>query len=981
MENIKVEEAFTFLGSNNGGNNNNNGSNNSNMTTAMTATGGTMGDGVYVSATASGKRLYGVLVEQAALKEASMLYFQDQAESLELNRRMKVLLSEHRQKQKEKQQQQQQMQDQQEEEEENTTTTNGYSNNNSTNDKKRQAIQQETLKDGGSNSPDTKRPRHEEKKDNDKSIIETTTATATTTATNNKSKDSPKDGNPITSYDDEEQQAVQKFRYVEGSGSSSSGGSGSGNNFTTTAIFDDYRVLVATFCNIKEAAGGNIDRERSITAACESGGNFVLEEQEQEEQEQSNNSNNTTTTPKQQYYYYQYEVLPASLQSQSTKQSILGIDGGGFEMRTSMGFHSFLKDTNLPPWFPLSNLQLGNSNKVLGMLNMKRDNSGNVIWDQMYNSNNGGGGANSEVSLMAAGTRLPMHPRPNSHSYEIGVIGGGIAGLACCQELVTMLQNDNINARVTLLEARDRFGGRLWTESMGGSSSSSNNNNNKEDVVEESSETTTTTAAAIPIELGAQWIHGIDDNPLAALSKKAKCDFITASEEVTMLGASGERVDSKMDDNMGKLFDDLLDHAAEDCWGVNDEAEGGNGGEEGGNDSYPENSQAAIKWYSSVFVDKAREEGREKKNSNNINLSNEDASSSKEKRGPKPVGVPPHRRSTDRSVDYEIGRAISKHKLRQVSKLGVAEQRMLMWNTKNVEYALGANISDLSMKYWDSDERHAFEGDHVLLRQGYSSVIQHMLASLQQAGKDRFQHVLNFPVGKVEYARKSVTKRYSRDARSRLQRKLVDLSDTCSVTSQDGKDTRYFDFLVCAVPLGVLKEATERNTEAEEQGKLTNKLMFVPSLPFSKIDAITNVGFGLLDKVFLQFPTAFWRDKEIFSEVGQCLFGNVTGVNPHHYMFFDVGKCLGNSGGNSPAILMSLISGKEAVACECLSDKELVAETMETLRKIFSHSPLPEPIAFRITRWGKDPYSRGSYTFLPPGATDQGKTIYTTFSS
>ena len=32
---------------------------------------------------------------------------------------------------------------------------------------------------------------------------------------------------------------------------------------------------------------------------------------------------------------------------------------------------------------------------------------------------------------------------------------------------------------------------------------------------------------------------------------------------------------------------------------------------------------------------------------------------------------------------------------------------------------------------------------------------------------------------------------------------------------------------------------------------------------------------------------------------------------------------------------------------------------------------IPEPIGFRITRWGKDRFSRGSYTYLPPGSTDQ----------
>jgi hypothetical protein len=43
---------------------------------------------------------------------------------------------------------------------------------------------------------------------------------------------------------------------------------------------------------------------------------------------------------------------------------------------------------------------------------------------------------------------------------------------------------------------------------------------------------------------------------------------------------------------------------------------------------------------------------------------------------------------------------------------------------------------------------------------------------------------------------------------------------------------------------------------------------------------------------------------------------------------------------------MSLISGKQAVVFEGLSDAELVEEVMTTLRTIFSHSTIPEPIAF-----------------------------------
>jgi hypothetical protein len=50
------------------------------------------GDGYYISATVqNNRRYYGVLVDQAALKAASLLHFHDESRSLDLNRRMKAL--------------------------------------------------------------------------------------------------------------------------------------------------------------------------------------------------------------------------------------------------------------------------------------------------------------------------------------------------------------------------------------------------------------------------------------------------------------------------------------------------------------------------------------------------------------------------------------------------------------------------------------------------------------------------------------------------------------------------------------------------------------------------------------------------------------------------------------------------------------------------------------------------------------------------
>ena len=49
------------------------------------------GEGCYVSATINNKRYYGILVEQSAIQEASQLFFQNEANGLELNKRMEML--------------------------------------------------------------------------------------------------------------------------------------------------------------------------------------------------------------------------------------------------------------------------------------------------------------------------------------------------------------------------------------------------------------------------------------------------------------------------------------------------------------------------------------------------------------------------------------------------------------------------------------------------------------------------------------------------------------------------------------------------------------------------------------------------------------------------------------------------------------------------------------------------------------------------
>lgn len=69
---------------------------------------------------------------------------------------------------------------------------------------------------------------------------------------------------------------------------------------------------------------------------------------------------------------------------------------------------------------------------------------------------------------------------------DVIIIGAGIAGLAAARRLQ---QNDY---SVLILEARDRIGGRIWTDNSLG----------------------------LPLDMGASWIHGIKGNPVTELAEE-----------------------------------------------------------------------------------------------------------------------------------------------------------------------------------------------------------------------------------------------------------------------------------------------------------------------------------------------------------------------------------------------------------------------------------------------------------------------------
>eukprot|EP00128_Syssomonas_multiformis_P017705 Colp12_sorted_trinity150504_noHs@314 len=65
---------------------------------------------------------------------------------------------------------------------------------------------------------------------------------------------------------------------------------------------------------------------------------------------------------------------------------------------------------------------------------------------------------------------------------------------------------------------------------------------------------------------------------------------------------------------------------------------------------------------------------------------------------------------------------------------------------------------------------------------------------------------------------------------------------------------------------------------------------------------------------------------------------------------------------NTPTLL-AMWAGESAFTLERLTDEEAVNRTMEKLRQIYGDK-CKEPLDYAVTRWGKDSFALGSYSYV-----------------
>ncbi|CAL8093832.1 unnamed protein product [Calicophoron daubneyi] len=130
-------------------------------------------------------------------------------------------------------------------------------------------------------------------------------------------------------------------------------------------------------------------------------------------------------------------------------------------------------------------------------------------------------GSTSSLSSVT-GAQYPLH---------IIVLGAGVAGLMVARQLTYF------GARVTILESRDRVGGRIWTHRKG-------------DVYS---------------ELGAMVVTGLSANPVAVLAKQIPLCMMPINTECSLYDSKGRMITKELDEKVEEEFNRLLGTAAYLC--------------------------------------------------------------------------------------------------------------------------------------------------------------------------------------------------------------------------------------------------------------------------------------------------------------------------------------------------------------------------------------------------------------------------------
>ncbi|XP_038982600.1 lysine-specific histone demethylase 1 homolog 3-like isoform X1 [Phoenix dactylifera] len=450
---------------------------------------------------------------------------------------------------------------------------------------------------------------------------------------------------------------------------------------------------------------------------------------------------------------------------------------------------------------------------------------------------------------------------------RIIIVGAGPAGLTAARHL----QRQGFS--VTVLEARDRIGGRVYTDRK---------------------------SLSVPVDLGASIITGVEadvatgrrPDPSSLICRQLGLELTVLNSDCPLYDiVTGHKVPTELDDTLEAEYNSLLDDM------VVLVAQNGEGAmrmslEDGLEYALRRRCMAQS---TSVALDQVKLVC----NSGMVNT----------------VMNPP--------MATEITNGAEDSPTMNI--LSPLERRVMDWHFANLEYGCATLLKEVSLPYWNQDDVYGgFGGAHCMIKGGYSTIIESL-----DKGLDIH---LNQIVTEVVYDVKD-------------SGEVGQHQNKVKVSTSNGGEF-VGDAVLITVPLGCLKADT---------------IKFSPTLPGWKQSSIQRLGFGVLNKVVLEFPVVFWDDTvdyfgvtaEETSRRGQC------------FMFWNVKKTVG------APVLIALVVGKAAIDGQFMSTSDHVNHALMVLRRLFGEAAVPDPVAAVVTNWGLDPYSRGAYSYVAVGASGE----------
>ena len=549
-----------------------------------------------------------------------------------------------------------------------------------------------------------------------------------------------------------------------------------------------------------------------------------------------------------------------------------------------------------------------------------------------------------EVPDLLSDIRAKRYKLKRSRRKTIIVIGAGMAGLGCARQLEGLFCHYREKwasigeepPQVVVLEGRSRIGGRVYSHPL---------KNQNTSILPEHSRCTA--------ETGAHIITGFDHgNPLSMIIRgQLALHYYPLKDNSTLFDVDGQVVDKVRDTMVEKLYNDVLDRASvyRHRIAAAKTVDGDRKLIEAGRDPQGEAGPSLSTMDTEPHIGKGGVDGNDIEpvpgGVDKLTGKAHMISGSRKKAPPAKSAETMGWRLASNVLAYRdlnldavarmngnptLGAAMDEavKQYQFLLDLSPQDMRLINWHYANLEYANAANVGKLSLGGWDQDIGNEFEGEHAQIIGGYL-----------QVPRGIWQYPSKLDVRTYKAVKEiAYTPSYGEDA-------------IAGVHCDDG-DILEADHVVLTVPLGVLKE---------------HCISFDPPLPDWKLGPIERLGFGTLNKVILVFEEPFWDvEQDMFGLLRDAVVANSLDQEDYEanrgkfYLFWN---CIKTSG---LPVLIALMAGDAAHQAETVTDAALVAAVTQELARMFKQEKVPIPSETIVTRWGKDRFARGSYSYVAP---------------